>query len=72
MTQPLSPAPHDASALTFEQARALLEQTVAALEQNDLTLEEALRRYEEGFRMAQYCMARLDQAELRIRELTLE
>lgn len=58
--------------LTFEQAFAELEETVRRLEAGGLTLEESLALYERGQALAAYCNARLDQAELRVRQLTSE
>lgn len=58
--------------LTFEQAFAELEETVRRLEAGGLTLEESLALYERGQALAAYCNAQLDQAELRVRQLTSE
>ena len=58
--------------LTFEQAFAELEETVRKLEAGGLTLEESLALYERGQALAAYCSAQLDQAELRVRQLTPE
>ncbi len=57
---------------TFETAFAELESTVQRLEQGDLTLQEAITLYERGQQLAQHCQSQLDQAELRITELTGE
>jgi exodeoxyribonuclease VII small subunit len=62
---PLSPPP-------FEQALHRLEQIVEALENDPPDLETALTQYEEGVRLAQLCMDRLNTAELRIQELSIE
>jgi len=58
--------------LKFEQAFKRLEEIVAQLESNELPLEDALDVYEEGIGLARYCMDRLNAAELRVRELTLD
>jgi exodeoxyribonuclease VII small subunit len=58
--------------LTFEQALRRLEDIVDALEDETPELEEALSSYEEGTALARYCLERLEQAELRIDELSLD
>ena len=58
--------------LTFEQAFVELEETVRKLEAGGLALEESLALFERGQALAAHCGVRLDQAELRIRQLTPE
>lgn len=58
--------------LTFEQAVQRLEALVERLDDDEAGLDEALRAYEEGVRLARYCLDRLDAAELRVQELALE
>jgi len=58
--------------LTFEQAFAELEETVHKLEAGGLTLEESLALFERGQTLAARCSTQLDQAELKIRQLTSE
>jgi len=58
--------------LSFEEAFAELEETVRKLEAGGLTLEESLALYERGQALAAYCNAQLDQAELKVRQLTPE
>ncbi|HHS96783.1 MAG TPA: exodeoxyribonuclease VII small subunit [Chloroflexi bacterium] len=58
--------------LTFEEAFAELEETVRKLEAGGLTLEESLALYERGQALAAHCNRRLDEAELKIRQLTPE
>jgi exodeoxyribonuclease VII small subunit len=55
---------------SFEAGRAELEQIVRQLEEGDLSLEETLSLYERGQALARYCQAQLDQAELRITQLS--
>ena len=55
--------------MPFEQALKKLEQIVANLEGGDLGLEEALKQYEEGVRMADFCSKRLTEAEKRVEVL---
>jgi exodeoxyribonuclease VII small subunit len=58
--------------LTFEQAFAELEQAVHKLEAGGLTLEESLALFERGQALAAHCNAQLDQAELKVRQLSPE
>ena len=57
-------------ALSYEQALAELEQIVAALEANDRSLEEALALFERGQALARYCAGLLDNAELKVQQLS--
>jgi exodeoxyribonuclease VII small subunit len=59
----------DPSQLSFEDAFAQLEEVLAKLEAGNLPLEQAVALYEEGMRLARLCQERLEQAELRIRQL---
>ncbi len=58
--------------LTFEQAYAELEETVRKLEAGGLTLEESLALFERGQALADRCNAQLEQAELKVNQLTPE
>jgi exodeoxyribonuclease VII small subunit len=58
--------------LTFEDALRELEETVARLEAGDLTLEASLALYERGQKLAAHCAALLDQATLRVEQLSAE
>ena len=58
--------------LTFEQALAELEGIVRKLEVGGLALEESLALFERGQIVAATCNTQLDQAELRIQQLTPE
>jgi exodeoxyribonuclease VII small subunit len=62
----------DIDDLTFEQAFAELEETVRKLEEGGLALEESLALFERGQALAAHCNAQLDQAELKLRQLTPE
>jgi exodeoxyribonuclease VII small subunit len=62
----------DIENLTFEQAFAELEETVRKLEAGGLTLEESLGLFERGQALATRCNAQLDQAELKLRQLSPE
>ena len=69
MSTPLSNIP-PVESLTYEQALAELESLVAALEAEHQTLTEALALYERGQALAQHCADLLDQAELKVQQLT--
>ena len=56
--------------LTFEEAFKELEQTVAQLEDGDLSLEASLALFERGQRLSAYCSRLLEQAELKVTQLT--
>ena len=58
--------------LTFEEAFCELEETVRRLEAGGLTLKESIALYERGQALAAHCSRHLDQAELRVRQLTAE
>lgn len=56
--------------LTYEQAFSELEQIVARLESNSLDLEVSLALFERGQALANYCAILLDQAELKVQQIT--
>jgi len=56
--------------LSYEAAFAELEAIVAELENDGGTLENALALYERGQALARRCAALLDQAELKVRQLS--
>jgi exodeoxyribonuclease VII small subunit len=58
--------------LTFEEAFTELERLVSKLEDGGLTLEESLVVFERARVLAAYCSQQLDQAELKVREMTPE
>ena len=62
----------DIDELTFEQVFAELEETVRKLEEGGLALEDSLALFERGQALAAHCSAQLDQAELKLRQLTPE
>ena len=63
---------NDIENLSFEQAFAELEETVRKLEAGGLTLEESIALFEQGQALATHCNGQLDQAELRVRQLSPE
>jgi exodeoxyribonuclease VII small subunit len=58
--------------LTFEEALAELEQIVSRLEDGGQTLEESLMTFERGQALAAQCSQKLDEAELKVRQMTPE
>ena len=56
--------------VSFEQALAQLEEIVTKLESGALSLDESLALFERGQRLAARCGAQLDEAELKIKQLT--
>ncbi len=56
--------------LTYEQAFSQLEQIVAQLESNSLDLEISLALFERGQALANHCANLLDQAELKVQQIT--
>lgn len=64
------PSPLDQ--LTYEQAFADLEAIVSALESEERSLEEALALFERGQALARHCARMLDQAELKVQQLSGE
>lgn len=58
--------------LSFEEAYERLEAAVAALQDGQMPLEQALQRYEEGMKLAQHCSELLQQAELRVQQLSVD
>ena len=55
---------------TYESLYTRMQAIVARLEAGQLPLDEALALYEEGVAMAAACQRLLDQAELRIQEIS--
>ncbi len=56
--------------LSYEAAFSELEGIIATLEENQRPLDEAMALFERGQALAARCAALLDQAELKIRQLT--
>lgn len=62
----------DIQAMDFETAFNALQENVAKLEGEDLPLEQALALFERGQALAKRCAALLEQAELKLRTLTID
>jgi exodeoxyribonuclease VII small subunit len=56
--------------MTFEQLYAELEETVRKLEAGNCSLAESVALFERSTQLAERCNALLDQAELRVRQVT--
>ena len=55
---------------SFEAALKELESVVDTLEHGEMSIEDALKAFENGVGLAQYCSSLLDQAEKRVKLLT--
>jgi exodeoxyribonuclease VII small subunit len=68
---PKSPKPGSAGgeSLSFEAALAELEKLVAAMESGQLSLEQSLAAHKRGLELAQYCQAKLAQAQQQVQIL---
>jgi exodeoxyribonuclease VII small subunit len=58
--------------LSYEQAFAELEDIVSALESDEHALEQALSLFERGQSLARHCAALLEQADLKVQQLSGE
>lgn len=57
---------------TFEETLERLEEIVEQLEDDPPSLNDALEMYEEGVALANDCLARLEEAEQRVSELSID
>jgi exodeoxyribonuclease VII small subunit len=55
--------------LSFEEAFQQLEEIVTQLEGGDLSLDQSLALHERGQKLADHCARKLDEAELKVREI---
>lgn len=60
------------ASMSYEEAIGELEATIHQLEESNLTLEQALASYERGQALAARCAALLDEADLRVRQVSEE
>jgi exodeoxyribonuclease VII small subunit len=60
----------DIQNMSYEDAILLLEQIISTLESGDQPLENALTLYERGKALAERCSNLLDQAELRVKQIS--
>lgn len=68
MTSSLTPV----EKMTYEQALTELEGIVAALETEKRSLDEVMALYERGQALAQHCTELLEQAELKVQQVSGE
>ena len=54
---------------SFEDNFSRLEKILEKLESEDVTLEETIKLYEEGLTLTKFCYDKLNNAELRIKEI---
>lgn len=69
MMKNIEDQPADFSALTYEEAVRLLEQTVNRLESGDITLDESMALFRQGTSLAALCAAKLSEIEKQITQL---
>jgi exodeoxyribonuclease VII small subunit len=61
---------NDIEKMTFEQALSNLESIVKELEDEKIPLEDSIRKFEMGVKLSSHCLAKLNEAEKKIEELT--
>ncbi|GIT92626.1 exodeoxyribonuclease 7 small subunit [Jannaschia pagri] len=62
----------DVTSLSFEQAIAELEQVVTRLDSGDVPLDESIKLYERGAALKAHCEAKLNDADAKVRQITLD
>ena len=55
-----------AAKLSFEKAMDQLEKIVQDLESEDLPLEKAIKKFEEGIKLSQFCNQQLEEIEKKV------
>lgn len=55
--------------MDFEKKIKRLEEIVQGMEHGDLTLEKSLELFEEGVRLSRECHTKLNEAELKVKQL---
>jgi exodeoxyribonuclease VII small subunit len=64
------PAPPPSAVADFERSLDELEQLVQRMERGEMSLDESLAAYERGIALFRSCQGALEQAELRVRQLS--
>lgn len=64
--------PKKTSQADFESSLQSLEEILEKLEDGGLTLDESLKQYEKGVELSRRCQQMLEQAELKVREISGE
>jgi exodeoxyribonuclease VII small subunit len=62
----------DIQKMNFEAAFTALQENVTRLEAEDLPLDQSLALFERGQELAKRCAALLEEAELKVRQLSME
>ena len=70
MTKGSRASAHGDNSETFEQNFQRLQEVVQKLSEGNLTLQEALAAFEEGMALTEACTSMLDQAELRVKQVS--
>ena len=70
MNTPESNKTQPVEMLSFEQAFSELEEITKSLETDGQSLEQALELFERGQALIQHCTSLLDQAELKVQQIT--
>ena len=61
---------HGGNSASFEESFARLQEVVGKLSAGNLSLQEALGAFEEGMALAEQCARMLDEAELRVKQVS--
>lgn len=69
MSKSVKSTPAGAEPASFEAALAELEKLVASMESGQLSLEQSLAAHKRGLELAQYCQAKLAQAQQQVQVL---
>lgn len=54
---------------TFENAMSRLEEISELLSENNVTLDESLKLYAEGVKLLKFCNSKIEQAQIKIRDI---
>jgi exodeoxyribonuclease VII small subunit len=69
MSKSAKPATAGGEPVSFEAALTELEKLVASMESGQLSLEQSLAAHQRGLELAQYCQAKLAQAQQQVQVL---
>lgn len=72
MLHPMQEPAGQIEKLSFEEALTALEQVVRRLESGEEPLDQSLELYERGEQLRRHCQARLDAAQMRIRQIVTD
>jgi len=67
---PSAPPQNPNQVAEFEQSLDELEQLVSRMEESEMGLDDSLKSFERGIRLYRSCQSALEQAELRVRQLS--